>query len=97
MGRFALKRFLQMIPTLFFVLVVIFSLMKLIPGDPALTLLGPEASPSDIAAFREELGLNKPLPIQFLTYLRNVARGDLGRSLIYRTNVLALIAERLPR
>ncbi|RRD66009.1 ABC transporter permease [Fretibacterium sp. OH1220_COT-178] len=96
MGRFALKRFLQMIPTLFFVLLVIFSLMKLIPGDPALTLLGPEASPSDVAAFREELGLNKPLPVQFLTYLRNVARGDLGRSLIYRTDVLTLIAERLP-
>ncbi len=96
MGRFALKRFLQMVPTLFFVLVVIFSLMKLIPGDPALTLLGPEASPSDVAAFREELGLNEPLPVQFLTYLRNVARGDLGRSLIYRTDVLGLIAERLP-
>lgn len=96
MGRFALKRFLQMIPTLFFVLLVIFSLMKLIPGDPALTLLGPEASASDVAAFREELGLNKPLPVQFLTYLRNVARGDLGRSLIYRTDVLTLIAERLP-
>ncbi|MDO4785985.1 MAG: ABC transporter permease [Fretibacterium sp.] len=96
MGRFALKRFLQMIPTLFFVLLVIFSLMKLIPGDPALTLLGPEASPSDVAAFREELGLNRPLPVQFLTYLRNVARGDLGRSLIYRTDVLTLIAERLP-
>ena len=96
MGRFAFKRFLQMIPTLFFVMLVIFSLMKLIPGDPALTLLGPEASPADIAAFREELGLNKPLPVQFLTYLRNVAHGDLGRSLIYRADVLTLIKERLP-
>lgn len=96
MGRFAFKRFLQMIPTLFFVMLVIFSLMKLIPGDPALTLLGPEASPEDIAAFREELGLNKPLPVQFLTYLRNVAHGDLGRSLIYRADVLTLIKERLP-
>ena len=96
LGRFAFKRFLQMIPTLFFVMLVIFSLMKLIPGDPALTLLGPEASPADIAAFREELGLNKPLPVQFLTYLRNVAHGDLGRSLIYRADVLTLIKERLP-
>ena len=96
MGRFAFKRFLQMIPTLFFVMLVIFSLMKLIPGDPALTLLGPEASPADIAVFREELGLNKPLPVQFLTYLRNVAHGDLGRSLIYRADVLTLIKERLP-
>ena len=96
MGRFAFKRFLQMIPTLFFVMLVIFSLMKLIPGDPALTLLGPEASPADIAVFREELGLNRPLPVQFLTYLRNVAHGDLGRSLIYRADVLTLIKERLP-
>ncbi|WP_299078224.1 ABC transporter permease [uncultured Fretibacterium sp.] len=96
MGRFAFKRFLQMIPTLFFVMLVIFSLMKLIPGDPALTLLGPEASPADIAVFREELGLNRPLPVQFLTYLRNVAHGDLGRSLIYRADVLTLIGERLP-
>jgi len=85
-----------MIPTLFFVMLVIFSLMKLIPGDPALTLLGPEASPADIAVFREELGLNRPLPVQFLTYLRNVAHGDLGRSLIYRADVLTLIGERLP-
>lgn len=96
MGRFAFKRFLQMIPTLFFVMLVIFSLMKLIPGDPALTLLGPEASSADIAVFREELGLNRPLPVQFLTYLRNVAHGDLGRSLIYRADVLTLIGERLP-
>lgn len=63
---------------------------------PALTLLGPEASPADIAVFREELGLNRPLPVQFLTYLRNVAHGDLGRSLIYRADVLTLIGERLP-
>ena len=96
MGRFAFKRFLQMIPTLFFVLLVIFALMKLIPGDPALVLLGPEASPADIAAFREELGLNKPLVVQFVSYIGNVARGDLGRSLIYRQDVLSLILERLP-
>lgn len=96
MGKFALKRFLQMIPTLFFVLAVIFALMKLIPGDPALVLLGPEASPSDIAAFREELGLDKPLLVQFGVYFGKVMQGDLGRSLIYRTDVLKLILERLP-
>lgn len=96
MGNFALKRFLQMIPTLFFVLVVIFALMKLIPGDPALVLLGPEASPADIAAFREELGLDKPLLVQFGVYFGKVMQGDLGRSLIYRTDVLKLIMERLP-
>lgn len=96
LGRFALKRFLQMIPTLFLVLVVVFTLMKLIPGDPALVLLGPEASAADAAAFREELGLNKPLPVQFISYVSNVLHGDLGRSLIYRQKVLSLIMERLP-
>jgi peptide/nickel transport system permease protein len=85
-----------MIPTLFFVLLVIFLLMKLIPGDPAIVLLGPEASPSDIASFREELGLNKPLLVQFATYVGNILKGDLGRSMIYRQDVLSLILERLP-
>ncbi len=96
MGRFILRRCIQIVPTLFFVLLVIFLLMKMIPGDPALVLLGPEASPEDVARFRVELGLDRSLPAQFASYVSGVFRGDLGRSLIYRQDVLSLIFERLP-
>jgi peptide/nickel transport system permease protein len=70
--------------------------MKLVPGDPAMVLLGPQARAEDIARFRQELGLDKPLLIQFFIYLKRVLTGDLGVSLIYRQSVLSLILERLP-
>ncbi len=96
MAKFVMRRLLQLIPTLFFVILTAFLLMKLIPGDPALTLLGPQASPEDIARFRQQLGLDKPVLVQFVVYLSRVFKGDLGKSLIYRQDVLSLILERLP-
>ncbi|MGB9789593.1 ABC transporter permease [Thermotoga caldifontis] len=96
MGKYISKRIIQIIPTLFFVILTAFLLMKLIPGDPAMVLLGPQARAEDIARFRRELGLDKPLLIQFLVYVKRVITGDLGVSLIYRQSVLSLILERLP-
>lgn len=96
MGKYISKRIIQVIPTLFFVILTAFLLMKLIPGDPAMVLLGPQARAEDIARFRQELGLDKPLLVQFLIYLKRVLTGDLGVSLIYRQSVLSLILERLP-
>lgn len=91
-----MKRLLQVIPTLFFVLLITFLLLKLIPGDPAMVILGPEARAEDIARFRQQLGLDKPIFVQFLLYLKRVLTGDLGKSLIYKQDVLSLILERFP-
>jgi peptide/nickel transport system permease protein len=96
MGKYIAKRIIQVIPTLFFVILTAFLLMKLIPGDPAMILLGPQARAEDIARFRQQLGLDRPLPVQFLIYLKRVLTGDLGTSLVYRQSVLSLILERLP-
>uniref|UniRef100_A0A832I6Z2 ABC transporter permease n=1 Tax=Pseudothermotoga hypogea TaxID=57487 RepID=A0A832I6Z2_9THEM len=96
MGKYVAKRIIQVIPTLFFVILTAFLLMKLIPGDPAMILLGPQARAEDIARFRQQLGLDRPLPLQFLIYLKRVLTGDLGTSLVYRQSVLSLILERLP-
>ena len=70
--------------------------MKLIPGDPAMVLLGPEARAEDIAKFRAELGLDQPVITQFLIYIKRVFTGDFGRSLVYKQNVISLIFERVP-
>ncbi|HOJ88029.1 MAG TPA: ABC transporter permease [Pseudothermotoga sp.] len=96
MARYVARRLVQVIPTLFFVILTVFLIMKMIPGDPAEVLLGPQARAEDIARFRQQLGLDKPVLIQFIMYLKRVLTGDLGRSLIYRQDVLSLILERLP-
>jgi peptide/nickel transport system permease protein len=94
--KYLLRRFLQVLPTLFFVLLTVFLLMKLIPGDPARVLLGPEARAEDIERFKAQLGLDKPLPVQFGIYLKKVVKGDFGKSLIYKQDALSLIWERFP-
>jgi len=94
--KYFVKRIIQVIPTLLFVLVTVFLIMKMIPGDPAMVLLGPEARAEDIARFRSQLGLDKPVLVQFFLYLKRVLSGNLGRSLIYKQDVLSLILERFP-
>ncbi|ABV32644.1 MULTISPECIES: ABC transporter permease [Pseudothermotoga] len=96
MTKYIIKRLLQAIPTLFFVILTVFLIMKMIPGDPAMVLLGPQAGPEDIARFRQQLGLDKPVIVQFFLYLKRILTGDLGTSLVYRQDVLSLIFERLP-
>src|SRR5688500_7624116 len=70
--------------------------MRLIPGDPTVTMLGPEASDEDRAALRRNLGLEGPLHIQYFEYLTRLVRGDLGRSLFYGQDVLSLVLQTLP-
>jgi len=94
--KFVVRRLVQIIPTLFFVLLTVFLLMKLIPGDPAAVLLGPGARVQDIERFRAELGLDQPVFSQFVLYVKRVFTGDFGKSLIYKQDVLSLIIERLP-
>ena len=82
-AKYFVKRVIQVIPTLLFVLVTVFLIMKMIPGDPAMVLLGPEARAEDIARFRGRLGLDKPVLVQFFLYLKSVLSGNLGLSLIH--------------
>jgi peptide/nickel transport system permease protein len=96
MFRFVMRRLVLSIPILLLVSIMVFGLIHLIPGDPARVILGQEATPEAIAGRRHELGLDRPLVIQYLAWLGNVLRGDLGRSLADRTPVLEQIKLRLP-
>ena len=89
------KRLLQMIPVLFFVTVLIFLMMRLIPGDPAALRLGDKATPEMIAALHRKMGLDKPLFTQYFIYLRDLLRLDLGTSLIYQVSVASLLSKRI--
>ncbi|HSP13250.1 MAG TPA: nickel ABC transporter permease [Thermoanaerobaculia bacterium] len=84
MAQYIIRRILQMIPITLGILTLVFSLIHLIPGDPAATIAGEGARPEDILQVRKALGLDRPLWQQYITYLGNVAHGDLGRS--FRTN-----------
>ena len=75
---------------------MIFSMINLLPGDPATVILGPEAPESAKQAMREELGLNESIPIQYVNWLGDVLQGDLGDSLVDGVPVLTLILQRLP-
>jgi peptide/nickel transport system permease protein len=93
---FIIRRLLQTIVVLIVVSFFAFLLMQLIPGDPVVTMLGQEASQAQIDALRNELGLDRPLMIQYLNWLANVIRGDFGKSIIFGENVTDLILSRLP-
>ena len=90
------KRLLQLIPTLFFVSVLIFSLQQLLPGDPALIMAGEERDPEVIAQIRQQYRLDQPIPVQYVYWVKGVLTGDLGQSLRIKVPVLDLIAEKLP-
>ena len=91
-----LKRILQSIPTLLIVVTVTFVLTRMIPGNPARSVLGPQASPDAIAELEEEMGLNKSKAEQYVDYMFNVLKGDFGKSYVYNKPVTTLIAERIP-
>ncbi|MGH8241027.1 MAG: ABC transporter permease, partial [Steroidobacteraceae bacterium] len=88
------RRLLLSLPTLILVAVAVFILARLIPGDPAQLLLGEAADPALLAALRQDLGLDQPLPVQFMRWLRNVLGGDLGHSIRTGEPVSALIWDR---
>jgi len=89
-------RFLQAIVTFFGAMILFFLIVRLLPGDPARLLAGPEASEEDVAKIREALGLNKPIYEQLISYLTSIMRGDLGISIKYGTPVLNEILAKLP-
>ncbi len=91
-----LKRILQCIPTMFIVVTFTFILTRMIPGSPAATILGPQASAADIAEMEIKLGLDQPYWKQFMDYILDVLQGNFGDSYMYNRPVLDLIAERIP-
>jgi peptide/nickel transport system permease protein len=96
MTQYLIRRVLQLIPITFGILTLIFSLIHLIPGDPAIQIAGETARPEDVLRVRKELGLDKPLWEQYVNYLKNIARGDLGRSFRTRERVSKEIFARYP-
>ncbi len=96
MTQYIIRRFLQMIPITLGILTLIFSLIHLIPGDPAAQIAGEGASAKDIAAVRTSLGLDQPLWKQYVTYVTNLAKGDLGTSFRTGESVAKEIGARYP-
>lgn len=96
MFRYLLKRLLLLIPLLFGISLIVFLFIHMIPGDPAIAILGEHASPAALAKVREELGLNDPIHIQYMRFLTNLLRGDLGRSFISHNLVADELKARFP-
>src|SRR6185295_5538811 len=96
MGKFLARRLASILPTLFFVTILIFGLQQLLPGDPAMILAGEDQDPNVVAYLREKLHLDKPLPVQYVYWAGGVLKGDLGESLRIQKPVTELILEKLP-
>jgi peptide/nickel transport system permease protein len=96
MGKYIIRRLFDLLPTIFVVAVIVFVITRLIPGDPASVMLGPQASVEDIEALREKLGLNDPVYVQFFHYIGDLLSGNFGVSLTYNEPIVQLILDRFP-
>src|SRR5512145_1616486 len=96
MGKFLLQRLATIVPTLFFVSVLIFGLQQLLPGDPAIALAGEERDPETIRYLRAKFHLDDPLPVRYWHWASGVLQGDLGDSVRIQKPVTELILEKLP-
>ena len=94
--KYIIMRTLMTIPMVFILLTIVFAVVRVMPGDPVSTMLGGHAPESVIEQKKEELGLNRPLPIQYLDYLWQICRLDLGESMVFKQRVTKAIAEKLP-
>jgi len=95
MFAYVIRRLLATIPVMGVVAVIVFAILHLTPGDPAIMIAGDIATEADIAAIRAKLGLNEPLHVQFATWIGSLARGDLGISIFTNLPVTRLIEQRL--
>jgi peptide/nickel transport system permease protein len=96
MRQYILSRVMQLVPVLLLTSVAVFMFIRLIPGDPAHIIAGAEATPQQLEAVHRQLGLDQPLPVQYLIWLGRVLRGDLGKSVISDLPVTTIIAQKLP-
>jgi glutathione transport system permease protein len=94
MLKYIFKRVIEIIPILFIITIIIFLFVHLIPGDPARLVAGQDATAQDIANVRKALGLDKPLPIQYVNYLHHIIQGDFGISLKTKEPVSTMIGQR---
>jgi peptide/nickel transport system permease protein len=95
MAAYLLKRLVILLLTLILVSIVIFLVLMVIPGDPAQIILGVHATPETLEKLRHQLGLDRPVAIQYLSYMKNLATGDMGQSIHYDISVRSLILSRL--
>lgn len=95
MALFLIKRCVTLLVTLILVSIVIFAVLMVIPGDPAQIILGIHATPESLQNLRRQLGLDQPIAIQYLNYMKGFFTGDLGRSITYEVSVTSLILQRL--
>ncbi|MEL7219349.1 MAG: ABC transporter permease, partial [Pseudomonadota bacterium] len=82
MTRYLVQRLLSTIPTLFGILTIVFIMIRIAPGDPALAILGDNASQEALDAFRDRMGLNEPIFVQYLDFLKSLMTGSLGNSMV---------------
>jgi peptide/nickel transport system permease protein len=94
MAAYIVRRLILVVPVLFGISVIVFLVISLIPGDPATAILGAYATPENVARLNRELGLDQPLPVQYLTWLSGVLQGDLGRSYSLNRPVIDEVLER---
>ncbi len=95
MLRYVVMRILSTIPVMAVVALFVFAMLRLAPGDPAAVIAGDYASAEDVARIREQLGLNEPIPVQFVTWLGQLLQGDLGTSIFTNLPVTTMIAQRI--
>ncbi len=93
MIAYSIKRLLALAPTLLAASVLIFAFIRLVPGDPVAVLLGDAATPEDVIALRQEMGLDQPLPVQYLLWLQNLLTGDFGTSIFFQTPVTSVLLD----
>lgn len=93
MWPYLLKRILATIPVVLVVMVIVFLMLRLTPGDPAANIAGDAATSEDIAELRVKLGLEEPLPVQFAIYAKNLLKGDFGESFYYKRPVMSMVAD----
>ena len=95
MRNYVLRRLAHAIPVLFGVATVVFIALRLIPGDPAVAMVGDKASQAEVERIRQDLGLNEPLWTQFAIWIGNVLQGNFGESFFFKKTVAELIAQRI--
>ncbi len=96
MIQYTIRRLIAALPVVVGVLIVTFVLARLIPGEPCTAILGEKATPQACAIITEQKGLNKPIPVQFFYYARDILRGDFGESIRFKRPITQILIERLP-
>jgi peptide/nickel transport system permease protein len=96
LGEYVVRRLIQLVPIALGVTILVFFLIHLVPGDPAQTILGNQATTARVALLRHDWGLDRPLPVQYLKFMSRLFHGDLGTSLFYSVGAGRLVIQRLP-